>query len=203
MPKRVVIFVDYQNAYHSARGLFHDHKADPPWMGQFDPLLFGEHILRSGNDPARTISQIRMYRGLPDSAKQPGSHGAATSQNSKWESLPNVKVKARPLRYPPGFPKFKPMEKGIDVQIALDFALMAVRGEYEVGVLMSGDTDLLPALEEVLNLTGAVVEVAAWRADAPPRHRLRLPGVPIRCHWIDRLAYQAMADSTDYTKRSR
>ena len=203
MPKRVVIFVDYQNAYRSAREIFHERFQDPPWMGQFDPLLLGEHILRSGNFPARTISQIRMYRGLPDSAKQPGSHGAATSQISKWESLPNVKVKARPLRYPPGFPKFKPIEKDIDVQIALDFALMAVRGEYDVGVLMSGDTDLLPALEEVLNLTSVVVEVAAWRADAPPRHRLRLPGVQIRCHWIDRLAYQAMADGADYTKRAR
>lgn len=203
MPKRVVIFVDYQNAYRTAREIFHERFQDPPWMGQFDPLLLGEHILRSGNDPARTISQIRMYRGLPEYDMQPGSNRAAMRQNSKWGSLPTVNVNTRPLRYPPGFPKTKPVEKGIDVQIALDFALMAVRGEYDIGVLMSGDTDLLPALEEVLNLTSAVVEVAAWRADSPPRHRLRLPGVHIRCHWIDHLAYQAMADGTDYTKRAR
>lgn len=203
MPKRVVIFVDYQNAYHSARGLFHDHKADPPWMGQFAPLLLGDRILRSGNDPVRVISQIRMYRGLPDSTKQPGSHGAATSQISNWESSPNVAVTTRPLRYPPGFPKFKPIEKGIDVQIALDFALMAARGEYDVGVLMSRDTDLLPVLEETVRLGTVKVEVAAWQPIGRPGHRLRLPRSPIRCHWIDHLAYQSMQDSTDYTKRAR
>ena len=203
MSKRMVIFVDYQNAYHSARGLFHDHREDPPWMGQFDPVRLGEHILRSGDDSARVVSQIRMYRGLPDTAKQTGSNRAAMRQNTKWESLPNVVVRTRPLRYPPDFPKSKPMEKGIDVQIALDFGLMAVRGEYDVGVLMSRDTDLLPVLEEAVGLGTVEVEVAAWRADKPPRHRLRLPGVTIRCHWFDRLAYQAMQDLTDYTKRRR
>ena len=203
MPKRVAIFVDSQNAYRSAREIFHERFQAPPWMGQFDPVRLGEQILRSGEDPARVVSQIRMYRGLPDSTKQPGSHGAATSQNTKWESLPNVVVRTRPLRYPPDFPKSKPVEKGIDVRIALDFALMAVRGEYDVGVLMSGDTDLLPALEEAVGLGTVEVEVAAWRADEPPRRRLRLPGAPIRCHWIDRLAYQAMQDLTDYTQRRR
>ena len=92
MSKRMVIFVDYQNAYHSARGLFHDHREDPPWMGQFDPVRLGEHILRSGDDSARVVSQIRMYRGLPDTAKQTGSNRAAMRQNTKWESLPNVVV---------------------------------------------------------------------------------------------------------------
>ena len=134
---------------------------------------------------------------------QPGSNRAAMRQNAKWESFPNVVVRTRPLRYPPDFPKSKPVEKGIDVQIALDFALMAVRGEYDVGVLMSRDTDLLPALEEAVGLGTVEVEVAAWRADEPPRRRLRLPGAHIRCRWIDRLAYQAMQDLTDYTKRRR
>lgn len=203
MPKRVVIFVDYQNAYRTAREIFHERFQDPPWMGQFDPLLLGEHILRSGNDPARTISQIRMYRGLPEYDMQPGSNRAAMRQNSKWGSLPTVSVNTRPLRYPPDFPKTKPVEKGIDVQIALDFALMAVRGEYDVGVLMSGDTDLLPALEEAVGLGTVKVEVAAWQPIGRPGHRLRLPRSPIRCHWIDHFAYQAMADGTDYTKRAR
>ena len=48
------------------------------------------------------------------------------------------------------------------MQLALDFAMMAVRGEYDVGVLMSNDTDLRPALEEVMNLGAQTVEVAAW-----------------------------------------
>jgi len=70
-------------------------------------------------------------------------------------------VTARPLRYPWDDLASKPEEKGIDVQIALDFVMMAVRGEYGVGVLMSGDTDLLPALEEVIRLGQPTAEVAA------------------------------------------
>lgn len=32
--KRVVVFVDYQNTYRSARDAFHDHSVDPRWLGQ-------------------------------------------------------------------------------------------------------------------------------------------------------------------------
>ena len=37
--------------------------------------------------------------------------------------------------------------------LALDFVAMAMRGEYEVGILMSTDTDLKPALELVAQMT--------------------------------------------------
>ena len=43
---------------------------------------------------------------------------------------------------------------------------MAVRKEYDVGILMSTDTDLKPALETVAQLTtstGPRPEAAAWR----------------------------------------
>jgi uncharacterized LabA/DUF88 family protein len=58
----------------------------------------------------------------------------------------------------------KPQEKGIDVALAIDFVSMAVAGDFEVGVLMSTDTDLTPALEEVARLTpaqGVRAEVAS------------------------------------------
>jgi hypothetical protein len=57
---------------------------------------------------------------------------------------------------PQGLPSFDAGEERLDVQIALDFAMMAVRGECDVGVLMSGDTDLLPALEEIARLNDPV-----------------------------------------------
>jgi hypothetical protein len=48
---------------------------------------------------------------------------------------------ARPLRYPAAYPREKPEEKGIDVALAVDFVMMAARDEYDVGILMSTDTD--------------------------------------------------------------
>ncbi len=37
MAKRVVVFVDYQNAYRAARNAFHNHLSDPHWAGQIHP----------------------------------------------------------------------------------------------------------------------------------------------------------------------
>lgn len=108
---------------------------------------------------------------------------------------------ARPLRYPRDYPASKPKEKGIDVQIALDFVMMAVRGEYDVGVLMSGDTDLLSALEEVTRLNDPVAEVAAWKPPTGHGRRLRLSNSPLRCHWINHDAYTTIQDNTDHTTR--
>jgi len=142
-----------------------------------------------------------MYRGLPSSAKDPKGYGAARRQIAAWNKLPHVAVTARPLRYPRDYPASKPEEKGIDVQIALDFVMMAVRGEYDVGVLMSGDTDLLPALEEVIRLSHPTAEVAAWRPLTDQGRRLRLKNSRLYCHWIDHHAYTSIRDNTDYTTR--
>lgn len=40
-------------------------------------------------------------------------------------------------------------EKGVDVQIAVDICMMAVRKEYDRLILVSSDTDLIPAIKEV------------------------------------------------------
>ena len=201
MMKRVVVFVDYQNTYRAARTAFHNHHTDPHWAGQVHPAAFGALIIRLGGDPDRVLHQVRMYRGLPSSAKDPKGYGAARRQIAAWSKLPYVHVTARPLRYPRDYPASKPEEKGIDVQIALDFAMMAVRDEYDIGVLMSGDTDLLPALEEVCRFPDAVGEVAAWRPPAGDGRRLRLKNIRLHCHWIDQPAYTTIQDNTDYTTR--
>ena len=83
--------------------------------------------------------------------------------------------------------------------------MMAVRDEYDVGVLMSNDTDLRPALEEVMNLGVQTVEVAAWEPlPGRQRYRLRLPGIAAdqqpNCHWIGHGIYQSIQDNTDYAR---
>ncbi len=40
-------------------------------------------------------------------------------------------------------------EKGVDVQIAVDVCMKAVRNEYDKLILVSSDTDLIPAIKEV------------------------------------------------------
>ena len=78
---------------------------------------------------------------------------------------------------------------------------MAVDGAYDIGIIMSTDTDLLPALEFTYNRYAGIhhVAVAAWRSSHSNR-RLSIPGSNIWCHWLHRADYDAVADLTDYNR---
>lgn len=149
MAKRVVVFIDYQNVYHSARDAFHS-STGPHWVGQINPRALANLIMDLDHNTDRVLNEIRIYRGLLSNSKDPKGYGAARHQMAAWAKLPWVEVTARPLRYPWDYPNHKAEEKGIDVQIAVDFVVMAVRREYDIGILMSGDTDLYPPLKRSL-----------------------------------------------------
>lgn len=207
MADRVVLFIDYQNVYRWAREMFCDHRVDPHWNGQIDPLKLGNLVVdRSPFD--RTLYEVRVYRGLPVNDRDPKAYAAARRQISKWQdSDPRVKVLTRPLRYPYGWPNThqpgsKPGEKGIDVSLAIDFAAMAVRGQYEVGIIFSADTDLKPALEFVSSHdVQARAEVMAWHpgqtGNEAPRRLSLGQGRPF-CHWMDDNDYKAVADPENF-----
>ncbi|GAA4626361.1 hypothetical protein GCM10023196_034300 [Actinoallomurus vinaceus] len=208
MPDRVIVFLDYQNMYQGARSAFHVFGA-PHWQGQVDPVRLALHLV-ADSPFDRELAQVRIYRGQPDSKLDPKGYGASRRQHAAWLRSPYVHLVTRPLRYPSGWPTRglpgeKPTEKGIDVQIALDYALMAERGQYDVGILMSTDTDLKPALEEVAEMAHGKVhaprpEVAAWGADGRHNRRLSIKSARnLWCHWLDKATYQAVQDSTDYT----
>ena len=107
----------------------------------------------------------------------------------------------RGLRYPRDWPNQRAQEKGIDTALAIDFVAMAVDGVYDVGVIMSTDTDLLPALEFVRTRFDEErhVAVAAWRS-TNNRRRLSIPGTNIWCHWLNRDDYASVADQTNYNR---
>jgi uncharacterized LabA/DUF88 family protein len=191
--RRTVVFIDYQNAYMQARRCFTGSRA-PATAGQFDPVALGAMVAaRRGS----TLHQVRIYRGLPQAERDSRSFTAADRQCGAWSRDPRAAVVTRPLRYGRG----RPQEKGIDVRLAVDFVAMALRGEYDVGVLMSHDTDLVPALEAVLDLTSAAqVEVAAWAPTSRRVSRLRVPGRDVWCHELTAADYAAVADTRNYTR---
>ncbi len=197
---RLVLFIDYQNTYKGAREAFHGW-ADPPTSGQIDPLRLGELIL-SKDMYDHELAGVRVYRGRQDSHREPRGYAANLRQCAAWESSsPLVKVIWRTLRYPRNWPQEKAEEKGIDVALAIDVVVMAVRDEYDVGVVMSTDTDIKPALEAVASLDGNPyprVAVAAWSSPTGHSRRLSIPGHQLWCHWLDQADYQHVADATSY-----
>lgn len=176
--------------------MFHPWNA-PHWHGQIDPLELGE-LLVARSPFSRQLVEVRVYRGIPDSSKDPKGYGASQRQIAQWFNSGKVKVITRTLRYPHGWPTDKPEEKGIDVSLAVDFVLRAARGEYEVGIMMSTDTDLKPALEAVSQLRSARAEVAAWSSPQSYSRRLSIKGERLWCHWLAETDYLGVQDNRDY-----
>lgn len=205
MPAGVVVFLDYQNVYSGARSCFHSWDASFT-DGQIDPMALGEVIVSRGLGDRR-LEEIRIYRGRPDSSREPTGYAANLRQCTAWQKSDHrVRVITRTLRYPRNWPQERAEEKGIDVALAIDVVAMAVRGEYDVGVVMSTDTDIKPALEAVASLQGNPFprcEVAAWSSSRSHSRRLSIPGHRLWCHWLDEADYRAIADPTDYTREAR
>ena len=109
-------------------------------------------------------------------------------------------VSGRPLRYPREWPRESAEEKGIDVSLAVDLVFNAARRFFDVGIVVSADTDIVPSLEAVCNLNRAWgsprVEVAAWRA---LKKRPRVPGTPVWCHLLEEADYELVKDITRYS----
>jgi hypothetical protein len=196
---RVAVFIDYQNVYKGARSAF-GLEWDPHMAGQIYPRRLGLKLKGVGDDE-RELVAVRVYRGLPSSERDPKSYGAADRQVALWRKQELVTPVTRPLNYRnPAQPK----EKGIDVCIAIDFVMMAMRNEYDVGVLFSADTDLLPALEAVIAIkSAAACEIAAWKPTGFHANRLWVKGQGVHCHLLDETDFKHVRDDTDYTVRRR
>ncbi len=196
-PKRLVLFIDDQNVRKSARSAFflptYHHV-----YGQVDPVKLGNLICsKTKPEYVRTLHQVRVYTGRPDSRKEPTSYAAHMKQCDYWEKC-GVKVIHRKLRYPQEWPNEKPIQKGVDVALALDFVIMACDDDYDIGVIASTDRDLIPAMEFVYSrFKGSPsFEVMAWAGT----NWLSIPKHKIWCHHLDINDYNNCADLTDYTK---
>jgi uncharacterized LabA/DUF88 family protein len=200
---RVAVFIDYQNVYMGARRCFADLRVHFTG-GQVHPLSVGALLVERGRavDPLRQLVSVRVFRGVPSSEHAPQAHAACQRQVQVWAETELLQPATRPLQYrsvgrEAGVERFQASEKGIDVLLALGIALGAEHDEYDVCVLFSADSDLLPALEHARSL-GKRVEVAAWRPQLGYASRLALPG--IWCHYLGRDDYEMVADPTDYTR---
>jgi uncharacterized LabA/DUF88 family protein len=212
--QRVVVFLDWQNVYRQAREAFHS-KTDPHPKGQVNPLDLAQTLVDAAPEGVtRELAGVRIYRGLPDNRFDPTAYNAAQRQNTAWQRLDDrIVITQRKLRYPPDWVKGTSdpelvKEKGIDVALAIDFTAMAADGQYEIGIIMSCDHDLLPALERVeqrrkLRGENLAVEVASWKSPYhwSPRIAFTNAKGPY-CHWLDQQTYWGLADERDYTKPS-
>jgi uncharacterized LabA/DUF88 family protein len=199
-PQRTVIFIDYMNVFNDARKAFHSR----PYAasdGQVGPIELGRRVAAKqplGTSKKRACHEVRIYRGRPDSRREPRTHAAHMRQCQAWESA-GATVITRPLRYPQNWPTEREEEKGIDVQISIDMVMMAIKGDLDVAILASTDTDLRPVLEAFHALPGnpATVEVSAWRSETMQK-KLQVPDLHVWAHLLDAEDYRRVRDKDDY-----
>lgn len=201
MLNRVAVFIDAQNVYRGARRCFFAGQG-PSRAGQIAPLALGQLLCdqRNPHQPSaamRTLDQVRIYTGRPDSALDPKTYAAHRRQCAAWERAGAVVIH-RALRYPGNWPTRRAEEKGIDVQLAIDFVAGAFDDEYDTGIVCSTDSDLLPALEFVATrYSQKHVETAAWQSEGW-RSELRLRKPATWCHRLALADYEAVRDPVDY-----
>jgi hypothetical protein len=196
VPQRVAVFIDYQNVYKGARAAFPPTAgADGHVHGQIRPIALG--LVLRGAD--RELVSVGVYRGLPSPKHDSKGNAAAQRQIAAWNAAGGgiLKSCARPLNYRD---PLKPREKGVDVQLAIDVVIGAVKREYDVAIVFSNDTDLHPAIEAVGEILGpASAELATWRnPDRRPRPAT-CAGTPVRIRVLDQTDYQWVQDTTNYT----
>lgn len=219
-PLHACVVMDYQNmhlvghdSYASA-----DHLALHETL--LDPLLFGERVIAARNaaqGPGHRraiLDRVLVYRGLPVSEYDPVNNARSQRQKVQWERSGRVKVHYRPLRYElergadrqpirdvNGNVKIlETKEKGIDVLCALAVVRESQRRDVDVVILASHDTDLIPALDEGIDLNQSKVETVRWQPNEQDRYTNTLrPTKPRRQIWTTRLSEQDFIASRDHT----
>ena len=202
---RVVVFIDYQNVYHGARTLFGGHGWTPPTFGNVHPLEYAQMVCDLGLevDPRRVLAGVRVYRGQP--VPGVGHDKVCRSfdrQVAVWQKTPGVQLFTKPLRYSretddAGNTYMAGREKGVDVMMALDIAIGALKNSYDVAVAATADTDFIPALEHALAV-GKRVETSMWWTKKAPRGPITIKNRPIWNHNLDETKFNLIRDDTDY-----
>lgn len=199
MADRVAVFLDYENVHRTGHQRFAG-VGQPRYETVVDPLQIAEAIVAKRRFDSVLID-VWVFRGRPVPEYQPRPASANDIQAAAWSEDPRVHVVRRDLKYDRNEDgSFVAREKGIDVALAVGLTEGALDHKFDVAIVFSGDTDLLPALELVFSRQLTRLEIAAWSGQKalwfpeflrqdPPR---RLP----YCHFLDSDCFE---DCRDYS----
>ena len=169
---RCALIIDYQNIHLVAGRIF--APGQKVSQSLIDPSQFATQVVQVRNEKMNSpdlraeVTRIQVYRGLPSSDRDPKGHAANLRQKKLWESDPRVVVTLRPLTYqvisdPVSRSQIvRAVEKGVDVLCALSIVRESRRSDVDLVIVASHDSDLVPALDEVLSTTRTRIETASW-----------------------------------------
>ena len=138
--EKVAIYIDGSNTYNKLKKL-----GLPEEGKRFDFSAFVDHLTGS-----RQLVSKRYYVGIVrnhDNSEK--SEELVKKQQQFLETLRSsgFEVKAGKIMYDGG----RIREKGVDVKLAIDLVVGAADNLYDTAIVISSDTDLIPAIKYALN----------------------------------------------------
>ena len=147
MAERVMIFIDGSNLYHSLKNHFGRTDLD---IGKFSQRLLAR----------RRLNRIYYYNSKVGYKEEPERYKQQQAFFAGVNAVPYTELRLGRLVYN-NWPSMPPYEKGTDVQLAIDMLTHSFRDNYDVAILVAGDSDFVGALQAVKD-TGKHVEVALF-----------------------------------------
>lgn len=216
---RTALVVDYQNVHLTGHEVFPTSRHLRPHHSLIDPLLLGNEFIATRNRIQRPghawaeLSKVLVYRGHPSQSHDPVNYARNQAQQAHWERDARVSVTLRALKYEyerDGRGGFilddagrkivrSKREKGVDVLCALALVREARRPDIDLVVLASADSDLIPALDEAIELGAAKVETCSWYDSREPWRSRQLRPERVKAIWNTSLGEQEFIRSRDLT----
>ncbi len=151
---RVMIFIDGSNLYHSLKGNFHRTDID---MGKLAQRLLEK----------RRLIRIYYYNATVGRKEEPERYRDQQAFFASVSSIPYCELRLGRLVYN-NWPNSPPYEKGVDIQLTTDLLTHSFKNNYDVAVLIAGDSDYVGALQAVKD-NGKNVEVALFGKERTSR----------------------------------
>jgi uncharacterized LabA/DUF88 family protein len=182
---RLMIFIDGQNLFYGCNA----YQKGFPW--DYDKFI---RVL-TNLAPNRKLIQVYYHSSIaPVDRNRVGDDVRYRKQQMFYNVLRQKckteikETKVQSIPCPNCSTTFKrPKEKGVDVALAADLLLYGMTGDYDVAILVSGDSDYIPVLKKLAERKPNLkIEVAQFRGQVG--YELRDLGFPF--HPLDLIAEQ-------------
>ncbi len=154
MTERVMFFIDGSNLYHSLKHFFKRTDINIAELcrkildkRQLVRIYYFNAIVSKKEEPERFKDQQAFFAGVA--------------------AIPYCELRLGRLVYN-NWPNSPPYEKGVDIQLATDMITHGFRDNYDVAILIAGDSDYVGAIQAVKD-NGKHVEIALFGKEQTSR----------------------------------
>ncbi|MDP2669206.1 MAG: NYN domain-containing protein [bacterium] len=159
---RAIVFIDGNNFYYKLKD-FTAEKTEVLKLLDFDYQGFAKNLVKNNN-----LAEIRYYVGAI--RRQNGTNKAKSEKLYANQQKLLRKLQQQNIPVVLGnliqHPDKSFHEKGVDVRIAVEMIRFAREDRYDIAYLLSSDTDLVPAMEEVRSFNKQVCYIGVSRGQS-------------------------------------